>query len=54
MLPMTTGSGMSDPGAYPVVQATESPPYVPLLETRTWPVPAVMSVSWKAVDSNPT
>lgn len=51
---MAIGSGISEPGAYPVVQATDSLPYVPLLETVTWLVPAVMSMSWKAVDSNPT
>lgn len=51
---MTMNSGISNPGAYPAAQATMREPYVPLLEITTWLVPAVMSVSEKAGDSNPT
>lgn len=54
MLPTTVNSGISNPGAYPATQATTRAPYVPLLEITTWLVPAVISVSEKAVDSNPT
>ena len=54
MLPTVVNSGISDPGTYPAAQETLRDPYVPLLEIIAWLVPAVMSVSGKAIDSNPT
>ena len=54
MLPTAVNSGISDPGTYPAAQETLREPYVPLLEITAWLVPAAMSVSGKAVDSNPT
>ena len=54
MLPTAVNSGIPDPGTYPAAQETLREPYVPLLEITAWLVPAAMSVSGKAVDSNPT